>query len=253
MLKWFSKPNLGFSKPLLEAIMATNAYMQFPPSVETLKVRATPTLQYAVAAAALGMVFGATIAATLVSMPNLSGTTDSASAPAVVVTAPPAAQTLQASTVQGKTDKQAIAKPASTLVTPAANKSAAPIRHSYHSMSARMRFVASLKGSPHRALVAPHSSASLKLASLPAVKPADVVKPYSFFVEGDVTIADYDATTGKIETNDGRSFTIDTTVDASNAKAPADYFGSVHYRCDQGGNCSLKGGGVMVPSAKMTS
>ncbi len=231
--------------------MATNAYMQFPPSVETLKVRATPVLQYAVAAAAFGMVFGATIAAAFGTLPGLSGSADSASAPAVTVTAPPAAQTLQASAVQDKTVAQA--KPASTVATPAASKTAAPVRHSYHSMSVRTRFVASHNGSHHRAHVARYSPASFKLASLPIEKPADVVKSYSFFIEGDVTIADYDATTGKIETNDGRSFTIDTNVDASNVKTPADYFGSMHYRCDQGGNCSLKGGGVMVPSAKMAS
>ena len=235
--------------------MATNAYVQFPAAVETLKVRATPTFQYAVAAAMFGMVFGATIAATFATAPSLMGALNSGSdnSNAASVTSAPVAQSVHSSSVQTPAGKQSTKKAGSSVSTPAVGNSATHKRHAFHSASARMRFAAWHKASHHRSHIARPAIAPVQPSPSQTATPNDVAKSYAFFVEGDVTIADYNASTGTIETNDGRSFTIDTTVDATNAKVSLDYFGSVHYRCDQGGNCSLRGGGMVVPSAKMTS
>jgi hypothetical protein len=72
-----------------------------------------------------------------------------------------------------------------------------------------------------------------------------------FMVEGDATVADFDANTGMVEMRDGRSFSIGTAVTASYSSSWQDYFGHVHYRCDPGGNCTLSRAGVVVPNAKL--
>lgn len=61
----------------------------------------------------------------------------------------------------------------------------------------------------------------------------DEVKAPTFYSEGDLTVADYNPTAGTIETSDGRTFVLGTTVSASSATSWDDYRSSVHYRCDQ--------------------
>jgi hypothetical protein len=111
------------------------------------------------------------------------------------------------------------------------------------------------------------SSSSSTVNSAVAVTPAPVapVVPSSgevarpqvaavtpvFMVEGDATVSDFDASTGMVETRDGRSFSIGTAVTTSYSTSWQDYFGHVHYRCDPGGNCTLSRAGVVVPNAKM--
>jgi hypothetical protein len=202
-----------------------------------------------------GMVFGATIAATFVTAPSLMGTLNSGSdnSNTAAMTSAPVAQSVHVSSVQSPAGKQSIKKAGSSVSTPAVGNSATHKRHAFHSASARMRFADWHKASHHWSHIAHPAIAPVQPSPSQTATPNDVAKSYAFFVEGDVTIADYNASTGTIETNDGRSFTIDTTVDATNAKVSLDYFGSVPYRCDQGGNCSLRGGGMVVPSAKMSS
>jgi hypothetical protein len=72
-----------------------------------------------------------------------------------------------------------------------------------------------------------------------------------FMVEGDATVSDFDASTGMVETRDGKTFSIGKAITASYANSWQDYFGHVHYRCDPGGNCTLSRAGVVVPNAKM--
>ncbi|MGA8633177.1 MAG: hypothetical protein WB573_22680, partial [Terracidiphilus sp.] len=67
----------------------------------------------------------------------------------------------------------------------------------------------------------------------------DEVKSPTFYSEGDLTVADYNPTAGTIETSDGRTFVLGTTVSASSATSWDDYRSSVHYRCDQEGSCML--------------
>jgi hypothetical protein len=76
-------------------------------------------------------------------------------------------------------------------------------------------------------------------------------KALLFYSEGDVTVMDYNAANNTIETSDGKTFSIGTTVTASNATSWDDYRSNVHYRCDQNGSCSLVRTGVVALNARM--
>ncbi len=82
---------------------------------------------------------------------------------------------------------------------------------------------------------------------------AVAAQPASFMIEGDVTVADYDALAGMIETREGRTFTVTKAVDESSGIPWADSLASVHYRCDQSGNCTLFHGGWSVTNARMAT
>jgi hypothetical protein len=79
----------------------------------------------------------------------------------------------------------------------------------------------------------------------------DDATPSGFYSEGDLTVADYDATVGTIQTDDGRTFTLGTTVCASNATPWEDYRSNVHYRCGQDGSCVLVRAGVIASNARL--
>jgi hypothetical protein len=99
------------------------------------------------------------------------------------------------------------------------------------------------------------------LASAPEVIPppmddeqlvsAGETKSPGFYSEGDLTVADYNATAGTIQTTDGRTFVLGTTVQASNSTSWDDVNSSVHYRCDQEGSCTLERAGAVAPNAKV--
>lgn len=89
---------------------------------------------------------------------------------------------------------------------------------------------------------------------VPAVVPVnldDQVRPSSiFYSEGDATVVDYDATLDTILTDDGRTFVLGATVAMSSATSWNDYRANVHYRCDQGGKCTVTRNGVIALNAK---
>ena len=70
--------------------------------------------------------------------------------------------------------------------------------------------------------------------------------PALFYVEGDDSIALYDASTGTIETNANRVFLIDKASAEANAlnQKAVDFPLDMHYRCDQNGNCLLRSRGA---------
>jgi hypothetical protein len=77
------------------------------------------------------------------------------------------------------------------------------------------------------------------------------VRPATFYSEGDLTITDYDAATGTVVTNDGKTFALGLTVSTATATPWEAYHASVHYRCSQDGSCMLTRSGVIVPDAKL--
>jgi hypothetical protein len=87
------------------------------------------------------------------------------------------------------------------------------------------------------------SSVEVAAAQIPVAAPV-------FMIEGDATVADYDASTGLVETHEGRNFSIGSVGAGTSWD---DYSGHVHYRCDRGGNCTLSRAGVVVPHARMTT
>jgi hypothetical protein len=99
------------------------------------------------------------------------------------------------------------------------------------------------------------------LASAPESVPAPLdgeqlsldggARPSTFYSEGDLMIANYDAATGTIETSDGKTFSLGLTVSTANATSWEDYRAGVHYRCSQDGSCMLARAGVIVPNARL--
>lgn len=75
--------------------------------------------------------------------------------------------------------------------------------------------------------------------------------PAVFYSEGDLTVADYDAASGTIESSDGRTFVVGPTVAVNNATSWDEYRADVHYRCNQSGSCTLIRPGVVASSARL--
>ena len=101
-----------------------------------------------------------------------------------------------------------------------------------------------------------HQVASASVAAPTVLDPTrssidNAAKPASRFIEGDLTIAAYDATTGMVQASDGRTFILGTTVAAGNATSWDEYRSGVHYRCDQSGSCLLMRAGAVAPSARL--
>jgi hypothetical protein len=105
----------------------------------------------------------------------------------------------------------------------------------------------SVKGQP---TVVADAASTAKSAVSTEIATAEGAAP-AFMIEGDATVADYDATTGLVETHEGKSFSIGPSAGVNSSWD--DYSGHVHYRCDKGGNCTLSRAGVVVPNARMTT
>jgi len=74
--------------------------------------------------------------------------------------------------------------------------------------------------------------------------------PFFLGIEGDVTVANYDAGTGAIQTYEGSNFLLAKAGEPS-AIPWEDFPFNVHYRCDEGGNCTLVHHGAAA-SARLT-
>ncbi len=74
---------------------------------------------------------------------------------------------------------------------------------------------------------------------------------YRFFSEGDATVADFDASEGRIETYEGRTFVLGATTAATAPDSLQDSGSSVHYRCDQSGSCTLSQAGQIMQNVRM--
>jgi hypothetical protein len=79
----------------------------------------------------------------------------------------------------------------------------------------------------------------------------DDAKSSGSYSEGDLTVADYDATAGTILASDGRTFALGTTVGVDDASSWQDYRSNVHYKCGQNGSCMLTRHGAVAPNAKL--
>lgn len=100
-----------------------------------------------------------------------------------------------------------------------------------------------------------HEPSATQLAPTTALNTAqwslDTPAPASLYTEGDLTVSDYNASTRTLQTSDGRTFVLGTTVAAGNAISWDTYRSDVHYRCDQNGSCMLMRAGVVAPDAKL--
>jgi len=85
----------------------------------------------------------------------------------------------------------------------------------------------------------------------PAATVESGAKSYIFFSEGDATVADFNAAMGTIETYEGRTFMIGTTAAALAAGSLQDSGSNIHYRCDQGGSCTLTQRGQVMQNVRL--
>ncbi|SPE19279.1 hypothetical protein SBA5_220125 [Candidatus Sulfotelmatomonas gaucii] len=170
-------------------------------------------------------------------------------------------------------------KPSFTFGHPAASPLASGIRQSHHPVKAR--HVPASQVRPARApaaerrpefRVTPEDHPSRPVAH-PVTRPARTVlasatldspEPLSeqpsmdsaapssaFYTEGDLTVAAYDASSGTIQSSDGRTFLIGSTVSLSTATPWSDYHSDVHYRCASNGSCTLMRPGVLASNARL--
>ena len=79
----------------------------------------------------------------------------------------------------------------------------------------------------------PDAPTGLELATAAAAS-----GPFFLGIEGDVTVANYDAGTGAIQTYEGSNFLLAKAAEPS-AIPWQDFPFNVHYRCDESGNCML--------------
>jgi hypothetical protein len=98
------------------------------------------------------------------------------------------------------------------------------------------------------AAVAADAVAGTPVYLAPAMSTA---KSSAFYSEGDVTVADFNATMGTIETYEGKTFSMGGTASAAASSALEDSGLSIHYRCDQAGNCSLYSAGKTMQNVRL--
>lgn len=94
-------------------------------------------------------------------------------------------------------------------------------------------------------VVEPDAPTGLQLATAAAA-----AGPFYLGIEGDVTVADYDAGTGAIQTYEGSNFLL-AKASEPGAIPWQDFPFNVHYRCDGSGNCTLVHHGATA-SARLT-
>jgi hypothetical protein len=108
-----------------------------------------------------------------------------------------------------------------------------------------------------QAAVKVYPAANLNLVHVTAVQPVAATvleapaKNSGFFSEGDATIADFDASAGRIETYDGRTFVIGASTVTSASTSLQDSGSSLHYRCDQNRNCTLVNAGQVMQNVRL--
>ena len=93
-------------------------------------------------------------------------------------------------------------------------------------------------------------AAAMAVSNVPA-STENISKPAAMVIEGDLTVADFDASTGTVETREGRNFSINQAGSDGNTLAWQDYAGNVHYKCTQGGSCTLAGSHVSASGARL--
>jgi hypothetical protein len=86
---------------------------------------------------------------------------------------------------------------------------------------------------PPAPAVEPDAPTGLELATAAAAS-----GPFFLGIEGDATVANYDAGTGAIQTYEGSNFLLAKAAEPSPIPWE-DFPFNVHYRCDESGNCTL--------------
>jgi len=227
------------------------------PSFGTAKIAhpSAPVVAHTTATSAPAAAQSAPAQSAAATTPATVQSTITAPAPVVAatVTASPATHTslisrvLASSTVEASVDTRAL-HTISTSRSSAANPQLATAP-AVHRQGAVLHTTTAAR-KPAVKLAALGTSSALPVPAVVPVSLDEQVTPAIFYSEGDTTVVDYDSALGTILTNDGRTFEIGPTVAVSTATSWNDYRSNVHYRCDQGGKCTITRSGVIALNAK---
>jgi hypothetical protein len=229
-------------------VVAAYGYRQPPPTRQQGNV-VMLALAYLVMGTAMGTVTGAGLAMAtfhsgippmvfqVASPVQANSTVDSA------VTPPMQASVMTSRAVEVPAG---LATPSPLQLTKASFQATHRPRHTYHP-GALLKPVA-LSAVPTQIATLSHAPAA---APVLAAAVETEAKSYRFFSEGDATVADFDASMGRIETYEGRTFVIGTTAVASAGASLQDSGVSVHYRCDQSGSCTLVRAGMVMQNVRL--
>jgi hypothetical protein len=218
------------------------------------------TLLYASVGATLGILVGITLAAApwraSTPTPQLDfAQVNSTAAPA---NSNPVASAGQVASVQVQAVSQWSVQPAFAQVAPAVKTTAVVSKSSTHKhRGARLLSATWTRSSVHTALfhhprTFSHSPAVAPTVAAQAATPINTPAPVILTIEGDLTLVNFDATAGTIETQEGKTFLNGTTVSETAAQHWQEAQGNVHFRCDLNGSCTLFHAGVVVHNARMT-
>ena len=237
--------------------MITEACQQFPnammltsriyPVARPQKATRTAGLACAAIGTMLGVVFGVAIAA-MSTQPV--GSTADVQSPAIPV---------QASSIQVADNKGISSNgidPHGINAMSTSEVLAVAAQPTGLGISSRKPSSASHKGSVHNSSAISTTTPGSAPTAVPVGEtPAgeDAALNLSFIVEGDATMADFDASAGTIETQDGRSFVLTGTSGTNNFLPGQDDVSNIHYRCDQNRNCTLFHAGVKIPNARLAT
>jgi hypothetical protein len=240
-------------------------YPVIPPQL----IRAAGNSAFAVAAAGLGLLAGVAIALTgchttvapappkpAASQPVAQSTQPSAPS------APPAPNPAPVPVIQADSQKETSAAP--KLSHPAHKASAAKPAETYYEpvqpAPRRQLYLNKYSTDPTSAKRAPYvgqssPAATSKAAPVATIDPtsqpfngttalqlataAAAAGPFVLCIEGDVTVANYDAATGTVETFERQTYVLSSAAGASGAIPWEDFPFNLHYRCDGSGNCTL--------------
>jgi len=141
------------------------------------------------------------------------------------------------------------------VAAPASAPAAAPFKLASASVAKTSVVVVHLhRNGPIRSAVSKQIATQSQVATTlpaPAATVESGAKSYTFISEGDATVADFNAAMGTIETYEGKTFMIGTTAAALATGSLQDSGLSIHYRCDQGGTCTLTQAGQIMQNVRL--
>lgn len=232
---------------------ATYGYRQIPP-VEPSGIALS--VMYAAVGVIFGILTGTALASatwpasTAAASPDL--TQVSSSAPELNIH--PIANAGQTAALARQTDNPGDEQLSPPLASTAGKTPAAHKHHALRRLSAAKKSSARRQASSmRRPSVTPYAPVAAPLPAAGNVLRLDAAAaPSDFIIEGDVSVADYDATQGIITTDEGRNFVLDRTAGAGDATIWQEYHANIHYRCDRAGNCTLMRAGLYVSTTQLS-
>ena len=237
---------------------STAGYRPLVP-VELTRGMGTSTYGYVAAAVGLGLVIGVAVASTaghakVAATPQASAALSTHTSGLGML---PASYAGPAPSLLSQVDNQKKAGSGSGLFTTVSDTSStksakAHKRRRLHKLLDWKKSNRDHKGAKRESYVSPDPAPPAdEPTALQLATAAAAAGPFFLGIQGDVTVANYDAATGTIETYEGETYLLAKNNLEGSAIPWQDYPFNVHYRCDEIGNCTLFHSGASA-AAKLT-